>query len=353
MIRLSLRQFRSQASIAVALLIVVAIALGLTGPHFAHIYNVFATAHAACVTSTTCANVQVRVGTLDSLLRLIGTALVATPALVGAFWGAPLISREFENGTHQLVWTQSVTRTRWVAVKLTVVGTACVAATGLLSLMVTWWSSAMDRANMNRFGAGLFGERNIAPLGYAAFAFALGVTAGIIIRRTLPSMALSMGAFLGARLAFTYLVRPHLLPPRHITTTLSAVTQGFGSSNGGPASLFLGAPNLPNAWIYSTRAVDAGGHPLTSQIAGSACPQLAQPPPGPPPGAGQRVVASNLARDALQDCVTKLGATYHGVVTYQPANRYWPFQWLETGSYLIAALALIGLGFYWLRRHPA
>jgi ABC-type transport system involved in multi-copper enzyme maturation permease subunit len=350
MIRLSLRQFRAQGYITIGLLAVVAVLLIATGPYFAHLYDVYAKAQAACAASPTCPNVQLRIGTLDSLLKLIGTALVAVPALVGAFWGAPLISRELENGTHRMVWTQSVTRTRWVAVKLALVGTASVAATGLLSLMVTWWSAPMDRADMNRFGSGVFGERDITPLGYAAFAFALGVTAGVIIRRALPAMATTLAVFLGVRLAFTYLVRPYLMSPRHLTTTLSAVTQGFGSSNGGPESLFLGAPNLPNAWIYSTRAVDANGHGLTPQLVRSACPDLAAPS-GPPPGGGHQVQASASAQNALQTCTTKLSATYHGLVTYQPASRYWLFQCFETAIFLAAAFALIGLCVYWLRRH--
>src|SRR5690349_12771297 len=32
-------------------------------------------------------------------------------------------------------------------------------------------------------------RRGITPLGYAAFAFALGVTTGLLIRRTVPAMA--------------------------------------------------------------------------------------------------------------------------------------------------------------------
>ena len=352
MIRLSLRQFRTQAYLALALLIVTAVLLAVTGPHFAHIYDVFAKAQAACAASSNCPNVRISVSKLDSLLQLIGTVLVAVPALVGAFWGAPLISREFESGTHRLAWTQSVTRSRWIVVKLALVGGASVVATGLLSLMVTWWSGPMDRANMNRFGLGMFGERNITPLGYAAFGFALGVTFGVVIRRTLPAMAATIGVFLGVRLAFTYFVRQHLVAPRHLTEPLSAVTQGFGNSNGGPDSLFLGASNLPDAWVYSTRGVDAGGHALTPSVVSSACPDIGQPLAGPPLGGDQRVQASATARDALQTCVTKLSATYHGVVTYQPASRYWLFQGLETAIFLAAALLLAGLCFHWLRRAP-
>jgi hypothetical protein len=37
-------------------------------------------------------------------------------------------------------------------------------------------------------------------------------------------------------------------------------------------------------------------------------------------------------------------------VTYQPASRYWLFQSYETGIFLAAALALLGLCVYWLRR---
>ena len=54
------------------------------------------------------------------------------PAIIGLFWGAPLVARELEAGTHRLVWNQSVTRTRWLGTKLAVVGLASVAAAGLL-----------------------------------------------------------------------------------------------------------------------------------------------------------------------------------------------------------------------------
>ena len=75
-------------------------------------HDAYAKAQAACVQSSACGEVSFRIGTFYSVVELIGNALVVVPALVGAFWGAPLISREIENGTYRLVWTQSVTRTR-------------------------------------------------------------------------------------------------------------------------------------------------------------------------------------------------------------------------------------------------
>ena len=61
-----------------------------------------------------------------------GAVLYLFPAVIGAFWGAPLISRELEAGTFRLAWNQSVTRTRWTLVKLALVGLTAMAITLVL-----------------------------------------------------------------------------------------------------------------------------------------------------------------------------------------------------------------------------
>ncbi|MGH3207119.1 MAG: hypothetical protein ACRDNO_05110, partial [Trebonia sp.] len=38
-------------------------------------------------------------------------------------------------------------------------------------------------------------------------------------------------------------------------------------------------------------------------------------------------------------------------VTYEPASRYWAFQWVETAVYLAFALALAGFCFWWINRN--
>lgn len=353
MTRLSWRQFRLQTAVATGCLLAVAILFVATRGHLNSLYVVYAKANAACNASSNCPGVSINLSKLDQLLELIGTALVVLPALIGVFWGAPLIAREFENGTHRLAWTQSVTRTRWLAAKLIVVGLASVAVTGLLSLLVTWWQSPIDRAHMNRFGSGLFGERNVVPLGYAAFGFMLGAVAGLLMRRTLPAMASTIVVFLAARLAFTYGVRPNLLSPVHKALALGANGMGFGSTNSGPPTLMPNPPDIPNAWVYWTHIVDNAGHGITPQFVAATCPSLSLPPlpAGAPPGAsvGIQVQAPTGARNALQDCVTKIGATYHEVIAYQPANRYWGFQWFETAIFLAAAVAIAGFCFWWIR----
>jgi hypothetical protein len=44
------------------------------------------------------------------LIEVIEFATIVVPLLLGLFWGAPLLAKEFEEGTNGLAWTQCVTR---------------------------------------------------------------------------------------------------------------------------------------------------------------------------------------------------------------------------------------------------
>ena len=134
---------------------------------------------AACTPQHDCGDVLSQFGqSYDGELNLTQLLVIAAPGLIGIFWGAPLIARELETGTDQVAWNQSVTRTRWLAVKLTGVGLAAIAAAAVLSYLLTWWAGPLDHINGSRFAAVTFASRDIVPLAYAAFAFALGTTAG-------------------------------------------------------------------------------------------------------------------------------------------------------------------------------
>jgi hypothetical protein len=355
MIRLTWRQFRAQAAVAIGALAAVAIVVAITGPHLIHLYD---TTVATCGAHGDCPAVTMAFLRNDSSLRAgLGILVIAAPAITGIFWGAPLVAREIEAGTFPLAWTQSVTRTRWLTVKMGVIGLAGLAVAGLLSLMVTWWASPLDRVSMNEFGP--FDQRGIVPIGYAALACALGVTAGTLIRRTLPAMATTMVAFVTARIAVTSWIRPLLSAPWHRDFALNPASTGFGSSGSGlsffgmlfgggpPQTLQPAAPDIPGAWIYSTRILDQAGQPLNSLVLKRDCP--AEGGPGPA-GAPARSQVPAAVQQALHDCVAKVGATYHEVVTYQPAQRYWAFQWEELAIYLGAAVVLAGLCLWWVRR---
>lgn len=199
MIRMTLRQFRIQALVGAILLILAAVYLLRLGGEIRAVPD----------------TAQLPDQYLQTMLFLAaGFGLV--PAVIGAFWGAPLVARELENGTHRLVWNQSVPRRRWLAVKLAVPGLASIAVEGVLSALLTWTAAPVDRAAGDRFSTILFGARGIAPLGYAAFGFVLGVVTGLLVRRTLPTMAIVFLAVIAVQFAVPNLVRPHYLPPRRI-----------------------------------------------------------------------------------------------------------------------------------------
>ena len=211
---LTWRQFRAAAAMLFAALAALAAVLAVTGPGLADDY---ATGIAACTTQPGGCSDFVNQFFQDHLYAHIAvTAVVLVlPALIGLFWGAPLLTRELEAGTHRLVWNQSITRIRWLAAKLALTGLAAMTAAGLGSLVVSWWSSPIDKtaANVPKMGPLLFAARGIVPIAYAAFAVALGVTVGMLVRRTLPAMAITLALFVAAQLPMPLLVRPHLAPP--------------------------------------------------------------------------------------------------------------------------------------------
>ena len=341
MIRFAVLQSRTQTLIAMLGLAAVAVVLALTGPDLVHLYD---TIIAPCAERGDCS--QTTISTFlqnhNNLRRMLDILVIVAPCIIGVFWGAPLVARELEGGTYRLAWTQSVTRTRWSAVKISVMLLASMAVAGLLTLMATWWNSPLDRVAGNAFGT--FDARDIVPIGYAAFGFALGVAAGVFIRRTVPTMATVLFLFTAARVSFTQLIRPHLIAPLRLTLGLDARATGFGRTESGLMTMEAAPPDIPNAWIQSVDVVDKAGHRLTADILATTCPRLSEL--RPPSGVGGDVRVAEVPKGTVsifEECVTKVSATYHRVVTYHPGSRYWAFQWYETAIYLGAALVLAGL----------
>jgi hypothetical protein len=92
----------------------------------------------------------------------------------------------------------------------------------------------------------------------------------------------------------------------------------------------IGGYDLPGAWVLSGRSVllRASGAqvPMSELIA---------------------CQSGSFAGDVR--CLTAKG-DLHFDVTFHPANRYWPFQLIETSLFLLLALALAGLCFWRLPR---
>ncbi|MCG5215815.1 ABC transporter permease [Streptosporangium sp. KLBMP 9127] len=346
MIWLTWRQFRGSAAMMAALLVLLAVALALTGPGLAADYSA---GIAACTQDNTCDRFYDQFfDEYQTPFMAVSLVVLLLPALVGLFWGAPLITRELEAGTHLMVWNQSVTRGRWLAVKLGLTGLTAMAFAGLCGLMVTWWSDPLDKSaaeSLALMAPLVFGARGIAPMGYAAFAFVLGITVGMLVRRTLPAMALTLAAFAAIQLAMPLLVRPHLMPPITATFELSqANVDGFYVSRdeGGTASIVLesAVPDHAGAWVLSSNLLDPSGR----TIAGSGEPGTVQvsTTSGPCAPMGPRGMGGCTVE------INRLG--YRQQATYQPLERFWPFQWMETGIYALFTLGLTLLSFWWIRR---
>jgi hypothetical protein len=334
MIRFAWARFRTQAAVGVGVLAVAAVILLVTGIQLAHAYDI---AVAACTRQGNCAttlggpNGFPSQGDLTAANGLSALGL-AVPALIGMFWGAPLAAREFETGTFRLAWTQGVTRVRWLAAKLGIVGVAAVAVGELFSLMVYWWSSPIDKAQMASGLASGISHSGIAPAGYAAFGFALGVTAGLFIRRTLPAMAVTLAVYTAVIIAFPIWVRPHLIPPVQATSAYAPASAMNMQITNSMLLLQGGQPDVPvGSWVLSaSQIVNQDGRPVYS-VPAQAC-------------------MGSQSAPSSQACAAYIASLHlRQTVTYQPASRYWAFQWVETAIYLAFSLLLTGLCFLRIR----
>ena len=242
------------------------------------------------------------------LAGLLGPVLIAIPALLGMLWGAPLVARELENGTFRLAWTQSVTRRRWLSVRVALVGVAVLAVVAVASSLVSWGLAPIVAIDLNRFAPSMFTARGIVAIGYAVFAFALGVAAGSLIRRTLPAMVTTLVGFVTTRVVFTFWIRPHLLPARE---ALFSVVRGKGVgfvSTGSGVSVAPGVPPIPNAWMVSDTLVDRPTCAQHGAAPRAACPHL----PGDHELPGPRTDAVDAT------CQQRLSHHLVQLVTYQP-----------------------------------
>lgn len=335
---LTFRQFRAQTIAAAAVVIALGIALALTGSGLSDLYDSsgLASCHGSCTTSTTSFLTAMKADATYPALYFTGFGvLLLAPALIGAFWGAPMISREVEGRTLRLVWHQSVTPTRWATMKAALLGLASMAFAGVISLMLTWWAAPIDAAGgfpvgggsqLSRFSKVIFDARGIVPIGYAAMGFVLGVTVGVLVRRTVPAMAVTLVLVAAAQFIVPTWVRPDLATPVTVTSpVLSAATlQQMRIGSEGNLTVPI---DLPGAWIVTNQTVLPNGH-VFSLLDTPQC--------------------MDQALSQTIDCIAKQDVRQ--IVTYQPANRFWEFQRIETAILLAASVALAASNVLWIRR---
>jgi hypothetical protein len=303
------RQHRLQGAVTSGLLAVLAILLAVTGVTMASDYR---DALAGCSRpGFNCDNIKLFQG--DGAIIDTVNATILVPVVIGMFWGATLVGREYDTGTNLLVWTQSVTRRHWLRTKIATLIISSALAGTALSVMVTWWSRTMNLyRGDNRFDPLQFDLQGLSPIAFTMFAAALGLLAGAAWRRTLPAIATTIAGFFGVRLAVELWLRPYYEQAITVAGQNGATPRG--------------------AWVLNTDLLYNG-------VATSG-------PVRVPPAC----LSSNTRAD-MTECMTHHGFRFSS--TYQPADRYWTFQWIEAGIYVALAALLVGAAVIVVRRRDA
>src|SRR5213080_2500666 len=208
------RQHRQQALFGIATLALAALLLLLTGLHMHSVFRSSGLAHCLATRShSDCGDLEAAFEGRFSTLRQLVPFFMVLPALLGIFWGSPLIAREVEDGTHLFVWTQGVTRLRWLTSKLAALLALTLPLTVAYALLISWWLGPLDRSTGDRFQPPIFDQQGLVPVAYAVFALALGIAAGAVLKRTMPAMAATLVGFVGLRLIIAGIVRKHFVVP--------------------------------------------------------------------------------------------------------------------------------------------
>ncbi len=323
---LTWRQHRIQFLVGAALLAAFAVLIVITGVQVANQYHA---AQVACAAGQGCQTG----GGLFLGSHAVGFLIISTlgaPALVGLFLGAPLVAAEAEAGTTQFAWMQSVTRRRWVAVKVGWMLLAAAVWGGAISALVTWWEGPNNALQMNMFDPGRFDIMGIVPVAYSLFAMALGIAAGTLLRRTLPAIAVTLAGFIAVRALITLLLRPHYMSA---VTVYYKVTSNFRP----PGSFWQLASGIvgPGGQAIDLNTNENAVFGVPANYLPASCTQVSRGVFTPPPSCVQAV------------------SHFRGFLTYQPADRYWTFQGIETGIFLLLAAALIAVTAVMLLRRDA
>ena len=191
-----------------------------------------------------------------------------------------------------------------------------------------------------------FAMRGVVPVGYAVFALLLGTLVGLVLRRSVAAMAVTLAVYVFVQIAVPLWVRPHLLPPVTSSTVISRTTlAGIGSDGSGPFQISTHTGD-PRDWILTNQTVDAQGRATALPSWFGTC--LPPPPSSGTPSGKTQVTAGP---GTLEDCFTRLADEgYRQHMVYQPYTHFWRLQWAETGLYLAASGVLAGLSFWWTRR---
>jgi hypothetical protein len=306
---LSWRQQRTETLIAAFVFAIAAAVLVPTGLHIASVYDDKDIATCLAHADTCGPTLDDFTRRWDSVVNLIAWFNLV-PLVVGVLLATPLVL-EFERGTHRLAWTQSITRGRWLTVRLAFIGLGALTSALALTALMTWWRGPLDDVG-SRLGEG-FDFEGVAPTAYTLFAAALVIAVGVVLRRTATAIGIAVVAFLVLRIGILGWPRGHFVAPIHKTW--------YGSE----------APDLRGAW-------------LMSQMHGF---RVADGYPNDP-----SIIASCVSPPKKLDraCLAQHHIVEYTSAVYQPASRFWLFQGIEAGIFASLTIALVLFSIWWIRK---
>jgi hypothetical protein len=330
---LTWRQYRAEAGVGAVLLAAILAGLTVIGRGAHNVARQVGVP--ACLRSgADCPDALERLHRDYHWLPPVTGALVALPLLAGMFWAAPLISREYEAGTHRLVWTQSISRMRWISTRLAITAGVTAAAAAIVGQVTIWALDPLTPAFGTRFNSTWYDIQGIVPIACMLFAFGAGAAASALTRRTIPAMATTLVVFAAARIPIHFF-RDQFWPTRSSTFSF-------------PISDLLRSPDIdpsaavvqhlsPNDWILGTTTFDSAGRSVAGLndrgVLLKYCPDL--------PARG------DISRAAFASCRDKLsGLSMHQVTRYHPAADFWRIQLVESAIFLTAAAALFALAVF-------
>lgn len=293
--------------------------------------------------------------TLQSfLLTSLGPGLLV---LLAALLGSSLVTHDLARRTHLLAWTQSISRSHWLAVKLALGLVAVVtmalalgpAIVGLATLLAsdptapvsggTVPAGALD-PDLAALSSELLTPGTLALLTMSLVGFAAAVTAGVMFRRVL--VALMIGLFAAAVTFFALgSVVTTVIPP--LERESEAAIDSYGPyMSGTDFVLTAGYQNRNGQRITDENAYEV----LYDE---NVCPAL-----GTLPGLAEESSDQDFEAYAaeenrvLRTCAKEQGVT--GLELYYPPGRQTALKVAQVVTGALAALLLLGLAWYWVMR---
>jgi hypothetical protein len=326
------RQHRTALAAVAVLLGALAVWLWIAGTSVHHAYTAVTTCRPAG--SPDCQDLAAAFnGTWDNM-SIPAVLLQVLPALIGAFVGAPVLGRELETGTFRFAWTQGFGRWRWALAKLVPLALLLAAATCAFGLLVSWCYQPFSGAGNQDLGiygnsalVTVFSLRAVTFPAWTVAAFAVGVLAGMLIRRVVPAIVATLVVYAGLAVTAAAFLREHYLPP-----------------------LVTSDQNVPGtAWTVGQWWTKDGRFAFAGNPPDSLLNQCVFPQTGAPGKGGGGGAPSSVSPYA--QCLAPHG--YAQWTSYQPASRFWPFQWIEGGWLLVLSVLLIAVAVWLVQRRAA